>query len=622
MEKIIAALRLIGLALFSLLVCSATQAQRPPDNVAGDWIIYSTNAEDGRIEVKHVQIVQYGNQITGHFDGPVQSGAIEGEVHAHRIRFSTVTRNVLHFSGDIFGDTITGSYGIRGRRASWEAIRTTASSQDYPTGTILSAMPMLVPTPPPAPAPPPVPTPPPAPALPPPAPTPAPEAQTSAPPDTTAQSSSAPAPAPQTPEQLQALVAPIALYPDSLVAQVLAAASYPEQVSFADYWVSENKNLTGEALAQAADQEPWDSSVKAITQFPTVLHSLASNLTWTSNLGEAFHNQEADVMAAIQVLRAKAQAAGTLTSTSQIQVVQQSPSTIVIQPADPQVVYVPQYNPAVVYGVPYVVPFYTPPVFPGIVIGAGISFGGAVPIGFFGGGGAVVGGVGFGWGWHAWGCNWGGGGGGGGGGTVIYNNNTYINRTNIHNWHGANYNNYHPWGPNRGGGGVPNGDHPYNPHGYYGPSGYYHPDAGWHPGQDTHYGPGGAYHPDGYYGPDGGWHPNAQIPAKDQPNGGHNGDHGLIGGKGGVQNPDAGKNASGVAPAGGDHNETRGGTPDRGQVRPTSSSGHSSWSGDGGRARAESDRGRNSVHRSASHASHPHESHPHVSHSHPSGHRR
>lgn len=557
MEKIIAALRLIGLALFSLLVCSATQAQRPPDNVAGDWIIYSTNAEDGRIEVKHVQIVQYGNQITGHFDGPVQSGAIEGEVHAHRIRFSTVTRNVLHFSGDIFGDTITGSYGIRGRRASWEAIRTTASSQDYPTGTILSAMPMLVPTPPPAPAPPPVPTPPPAPALPPPAPTPAPEAQTSAPPDTAAQSSSAPAPAPQTPEQLQALVAPIALYPDSLVAQVLAAVSYPEQVSFADYWVSENKNLTGEALAQAADQEPWDSSVKAITQFPTVLHSLASNLTWTSNLGEAFHNQEADVMAAIQVLRAKAQAAGTLTSTSQIQVVQQSPSTIVIQPADPQVVYVPQYNPAVVYGVPYVVPFYTPPVFPGIVIGAGISFGGAVPIGFFGGGGAVVGGVGFGWGWHAWGCNWGG---GGGGGTVIYNNNTYINRTNIHNWHGANYNNYHPWGPNRGGGGVPNGDHPYNPHGYYGPSGYYHPDAG--------------------------------------------------------------KNASGVAPAGGDHNETRGGTPDRGQVRPTSSSGHSSWSGDGGRARAESDRGRNSVHRSASHASHPHESHPHVSHSHPSGHRR
>jgi hypothetical protein len=383
---------------------------------------------------------------------------------------------------------------------------------------------------------------------------------------------------------------------------VLAAASYPEQISFADYWVSQNKNLTGEALAQAADQQPWDSSVKAITQFPTVLHTLASNLTWTSSLGEAFHNQEADVMAAIQVMRAKAKAAGALASTPQIQVVQQSPSTIVIQPADPQVVYVPQYNPAVVYGAPYIVPFYTPPVFAGVVVGPGISFGAGVSIGFFGGGGAVVGGVGFGWGWHAWGCNWGG---GGGGGTVIFNNNTYINRTNIHNWHGASYNNYHPWGPNRGGGAVPNGDHPDNPHGYYGPSGYYHPENGWHPGQDTHYGPGGAYHPNGYYGPDGGWHPNAQIPTKDMPNGGANGNRGLIGGRGGVQNPNAGMNGPGVAPAGGYHNDTRGGAPERGR---------SSWSGDGGRARAESDRGRDTMHRSArTHASHPHESHPHSS---------
>jgi hypothetical protein len=611
MEKISAALRLVGIALFSLLVCSATPAQKPPDNVAGDWIIYSTNAENGSIEVKHVQIVQYGNQITGHFDGPMQSGAIEGEVHGHRIRFSTVTRNVLHFGGDIFGDTITGSYGIHGRRASWEAIRTTASSQDYPTGTILSGMPMLVPTPPLAPVPPPAPTPPPAPALPPPAPAPAPAEQEAAPPAATAETSStpeqsssapAPAPAPQTPEQLQALVAPIALYPDSLVAQVLAAASYPEQIAFADYWESQNKTLTGAALAQAADQQPWDSSVKAITQFPTVLHAMATNLTWTSNLGEAFHNQEPDVMAAIQVMRAKAQAAGTLASTPQIQVVQQSPSTIVIQPADPQVVYVPQYNPAVVYGTPYVVPYYTPPVFAGVAIGAGLSFGAGVSIGFFGGGGAVVGGVGFGWGWHAWGCNWGG---GGGGGTVIFNNNTYINRTNIHNWHGANYNNYHPWGPNRGGGAVPNGDHPDNPHGYYGPSGYYHPEAGWHPGQDTHYGPGGAYHANGYYGPDGGWHPNSQIPTKDEPNGGHNGDHGLIGGKGSVQNPNAGKNGPGVAPAGGYHNDTRGGKPE---------GGHSAWSGDGGRAHAESARGRDSMHRSEStHASHPHESHAHSS---------
>jgi Protein of unknown function (DUF3300) len=591
MQKVGAKLRLFGLVPFFLFVCSATLAQQPPDNVAGDWIIYSTNVEDGRVVVKHVQIVQSGSQITGHFDGPEQSGAIEGEVHGHRIRFSTVTRNVLHFGGDIFGDTITGSYGIRGRRASWEAIRTTASSQDYPTGTVLSGMPMLTPTPPPAPVPPP-----PSAA----APAPAPASQPEAPPATTAQVGSAPAPAPQTPEQLQVLVAPIALYPDALVAQVLAAASYPEQISFADYWVSQNKNLTGDALTQAADQEPWDPSVKALTQFPTVLHTLASNLTWTSNLGEAFHNQEAEVMAAIQVMRAKAQAAGTLLSTPQVQVVQQAPNTIVIQPVNPQVVYVPQYNPAVVYGVPYVVPFYTAPVLGGAVVGTGITFGAGV---------SLFGGVGLGWGWHAWGCNWGG---GGGGGTVVFNNNTYINRTtNIHNWHGANYDNYHPWGPNGGGTPVPNGDHPYNPHGYYGPSGYYHPSAGWHPGQDTHYGPGGAYHANGYYGPDGGWHPNSQIPTKDMPNGGDNGNHGLIGGKNSVQNPNAGKNGPGVAPAGGYHNDTRGGGPEGGQQRLAPSSSHSSWSGDGGRAHAESDRGRESMHDSEkAPASHPHTSHP------------
>lgn len=595
MERVSGRLRLVGFVLCSLLVCGATLAQQPPDNVAGDWIIYSTNAEDGRIVVKHVQIVQSGSQITGHFDGPEQSGAIEGEVSGHRIRFSTVTRNVLHFGGDIFGDTITGSYGIRGRRASWEAIRTTASNQDYPTGTVLSGMPMLTPTPPPAPVPPPMA-----------AAAPGPAAQPEAPPDNTAQTNSAPA-ASQTPEQLQALVAPIALYPDALVAQVLAAASYPEQVSFADYWVSQNKNVTGDALAQAADQEPWDPSVKALTQFPTVLHTLASNLTWTSNLGEAFHNQETDVMAAIQVLRAKAHAAGTLVSTPQVQVVQQAPNTIAIQPVNAQVVYVPQYNPAIVYGVPYVVPSYTPPVFGGVVIGSGITFGAGVSV--FGA--TVVGGAGFGWGWHAWGCNWG----GGGGGTVIFNNSTYINRTTIiHNWHGANYDNYHPWGPNRGGPAVPNGDHPYNPHGYYGPSGYYHPDAGWHPGQDTHYGPGGAYHANGYYGPDGGWHAGAQIPTKNMPNGGDNGNRGLIGGKNGVQNANAGKNGPGVAPASGYHNDTHGGTPEGGQ-RLASSSNHGSWSGDGERARAESARGRDSMHRSqVAHASHPqHAPHPHTS---------
>lgn len=371
MKKIIARLKLAGLVLLSLMLCNTALAQQGPDNVDGNWIIYSTNVENGEVVVKHVQIAQNGNRITGHFDGPNQSGPIEGEVNAHRIRFSTVTKNVLHFGGDIFGDTITGSYGIRGKRASWEAIRTTATSQDYPTGTILSSMPMLVPA---APASAPQYSAP-APASTAPQSTSEPAAQPSSQSPSagdSSQTNSSPAPAPQTADQLDSLVAPIALYPDALVAQVLAAAGFPEQIAFADYWMSQNKSLTATALAQAVDQEPWDASIKALTQFPSVLHNLASNLTWTSNLGEAFENQQADVMAAVQRMRANAKAAGNLQSNSQIQVVQQTPSTIVIQPANPQVVYVPQYNPAVIYGTPYVVPAYTP-AFAVATVGAGIS---------------------------------------------------------------------------------------------------------------------------------------------------------------------------------------------------------------------------------------------------------
>jgi len=593
MKKAIRGLKLAGLFLLSLMLGYIALAQQPPDNVAGNWIVYSTNVENGEVVVKHVQIAQSGNRITGHFDGPNQSGPIEGVVNGHRIRFSTVTKNVLHFGGDIFGDTMNGSYGIRGKRASWEAIRTTAASQDYPTGTVLSGMPMLAPPPASAPAP--------ENSTPQPAAATEPASQPDPGPDSAtndSQTNSTPTPALQTSDQLDALVAPIALYPDALVAQVLAAASYPEQISFADYWVSQNKTLTGTALAQAVDQEPWDPSVKGLTQFPTVLHTLASNLTWTSNLGDAFQNQQAGVMAAVQRMRAKAQAAGNLQSNSQIQVVQQSPSTIVIQPANPQVVYVPQYNPAIVYGVPYVVPAFTPPVAVA-AFGAGISFDAGVAVGAVigGGGGFVSGGVGFGWGWGAWGCNW-----GGGGGTVIFNHNTYIN---VHN-----YNGYHPWGP----------------HGYYGPNGSYHP-AAYHPGTDTHYGPNGAYHPNGYFGPNGGWH--RDVPGtnpKDQPNDGNNGDHGLIGGNGGVdhgpnggrngdggliggnggvRDKNAGMNGPGVAPAGGYH--------DRNENRVTSAP-RSHMSGNGPAARRESNRGRASMNRSrAMHASHPHMSAPHHS---------
>jgi hypothetical protein len=242
-----------------------------------------------------------------------------------------------------------------------------------------------------------------------------------------ATASTPPAVAPLTSSQLDTLVAPIALYPDALVAQVLAAASYADEVAFADDWLVQNQNLHGTALTQAVDQQSWDPSVKALTQFPSVLHNLAKNLSWTSNLGQAFENQQSDVMAAVQVMRAKAQAAGALKSSSQVKVVQQSPQTIVIEPANSNVVYVPQYNPAVVYGTALVVPAYTPPV----AVAAGVSFGAGVAVGAAIGGGAFVGagfGVGAGWGFGAWGMNWGG---GGGGGNINYNHNTYVTKNNI-----------------------------------------------------------------------------------------------------------------------------------------------------------------------------------------------
>ncbi len=165
--------------------------------------------------------------------------------------------------------------------------------------------------------------------------------------------------APMSASELQALVAPIALYPDQLVAQILSAATFPDQVAIADYWLHQNLNLSGATLTKTVEHQSWDASVKALTEFPSVLDNMAKNLSWTSSLGEAYHNQPSEVMGAIQVLRAKAKAAGNLKSTPQMTVVQQGPQTILIEPANPQVVYVPEYNPAVIYGTPYVVPGYT-----------------------------------------------------------------------------------------------------------------------------------------------------------------------------------------------------------------------------------------------------------------------
>src|SRR5208283_3342633 len=148
-------------------------------------------------------------------------------------------------------------------------------------------------------------------------------------------SASAPTYSQETPEQLQQLVAPIALYPDSLVAQILAASTFPEQVVEADRWIQAHPDLKGDPLGHAVDQQPWDASVKALTAFPAVLGNMDKNLSWTSSLGDAYYNQQPDVMDAIQVMRQRAQQAGNLTSTQQ-QTVETQRSTIVIEPADPE----------------------------------------------------------------------------------------------------------------------------------------------------------------------------------------------------------------------------------------------------------------------------------------------
>src|ERR1700683_4028532 len=171
------------------------------------------------------------------------------------------------------------------------------------------------------------------------------DAQASAPP------SQAPPYTQQTPDQLQQLVAPIALYPDSLVAQILAASTFPEQVVEADRWVQAHPDLKGTDLGQAVDQQPWDPSVKALAAFPSVLGNMDKNLSWASSLGDAYYNQQADVMNAVQVMRRRAQEAGNLKTTPQ-QTVATQESVISIAPTNPEVVYVPAYDPWLAYGDP------------------------------------------------------------------------------------------------------------------------------------------------------------------------------------------------------------------------------------------------------------------------------
>jgi Protein of unknown function (DUF3300) len=224
------------------------------------------------------------------------------------------------------------------------------------------------------------------------------------------------------PQELQQLVAPIALYPDALVAQILASATYPTQIVEADRWMQGHSKLKGEELGKQVDKQDWDPSVKALAQFPSVLENMDKNLSWTSSLGEAYVNQPDDVTSAVQALRQDAERAGHLKSNDQEKITTQG-STVVIEPANPEVVYVPAYDPWLVYGAPIVAfPGWYP--VPGIFWGGiGLSFGIGFGIGFFGG---------FGWGWGHWGFDW-------HGGHAFYDHHAYVSHSREFGHEGFNH---------------------------------------------------------------------------------------------------------------------------------------------------------------------------------------
>ncbi|MEM5340179.1 DUF3300 domain-containing protein [Paraburkholderia azotifigens] len=203
-------------------------------------------------------------------------------------------------------------------------------------------------------------------------------------------------PAPFKPEEIEALVAPIALYPDSVLAQVLMASTYPLEIVHAARWVKANPNIKGDAAVKAVADQPWDTSVKSMVAFPQILEPMSDKLDWTQRLGDAFLAQQKEVFDAVQRLRARAQESGNLKSNEQQNVIvepapaggQAAMSTIVrIEPANPQVIYVPAYNPTVVYGAwsyPAYPPYYWPPYpayYPGYYPGAALATGFAWGIG-------------------------------------------------------------------------------------------------------------------------------------------------------------------------------------------------------------------------------------------------
>lgn len=199
------------------------------------------------------------------------------------------------------------------------------------------------------------------------------------------------------PDQLDQLVAPIALYPDNLIAQILAASTFPDQIAAADRWRQSMGNAPPQEIAAGANAQPWDPSVKALTAVPQVLDELNQNLSWTAELGNAYYNQPQDVFGAIQAMRQRAEAAGTLQNSPQ-ETVTNDQGSIDIAPPNPQVVYVPSYDPWTVYGAP-VNPW------PGFLLGAldtviggfGLRFGPGLVMSAF---------MGMPWGWAGWGLSW------------------------------------------------------------------------------------------------------------------------------------------------------------------------------------------------------------------------
>jgi hypothetical protein len=183
-------------------------------------------------------------------------------------------------------------------------------------------------------------------------------------------------------EELDQMLAAIALYPDALLSQILMASTYPLEVVQADRWVKQNKNLKGDPLTAALEKQPWDPSVKSLVNFPQTLSMMSEKLEWMQSLGDAFLAQQKDVMDAVQRLRKQAHEAGNLKTTKeQVVIVEKQTQTIIIEPADPKVVYVPAYNPTVVYGVwvypaypPYPVYVY-PPAYTATAFAVGVAWG-------------------------------------------------------------------------------------------------------------------------------------------------------------------------------------------------------------------------------------------------------